>query len=259
MVAGLGEHDLLTYASAIAFRALTALIPLTLFGLALLAFLNLGETWTDHLAPDVRSHVSQPVFEVIDQAVRNTLSSRRGYWLTGGLLLALWEVSSAVRAMMGALSRIYGGPDRRSRSRRYLTSFALGVALIACTLLAVVAWQLAPPLVGDAGPWGTMLGVVAAGVLLSTAVWLLLRFAPAEPQSDGWVSFGSGLCVLTWILASVGFWLYAGDIANYSSIFGSLAAVFLLLAYLYVSACAFLIGAQVDALVREHKTGRPGG
>jgi membrane protein len=90
-------------------------------------------------------------------------------------------------------------------------------------------------------------------------VWLLLRFAPAHPGPHRWVSFGSGLCVLVWVCTSVVFGFYVTDVANYGSIFGSLAVVFLLMTYLYVSACAFLIGAQVDAIVRQGETGSRSG
>jgi membrane protein len=100
----------------------------------------------------------------------------------------------------------------------------------------------------------------AALALLSTAVWVLLRFAPAHPGPHRWVSFGSGLCVIAWVGTSIVFGFYATDVADYGSIFGSLATAFLLMTYLYLSACAFLIGAQVDAIVRRGETGsRSGG
>jgi membrane protein len=82
-------------------------------------------------------------------------------------------------------------------------------------------------------------------------VWLLLRFAPAHPDAHRWVSFGSALCVIAWVGTSLVFGLYITKIADYGSIFGSLATVFVLLTYLYVSAVSFLIGAEVDAIVRD--------
>lgn len=66
-----------------------------------------------------------------------------------------------------------------------------------------------------------------------------------------WISFGSALCVVAWVGTSLVFGLYVTQIADYNSIFGSLATVFVLLTYLYLSAASFLIGAEVDALVRE--------
>lgn len=90
-------------------------------------------------------------------------------------------------------------------------------------------------------------------------MWLLLRFAPAHPGPQRWISFGSGLCVIAWVGTSLVFGFYVTQIADYSSIFGSLATVFVLLTYLYVSAVSFLIGAEVDALVREGETGSASG
>src|SRR5919201_4770752 len=70
-----GEHSLLTYASAIAFRALVALVPLLLLGLALLGALGLEDVWRDTLAPGIEHRVTRPVFHGIDSSVEKILSS----------------------------------------------------------------------------------------------------------------------------------------------------------------------------------------
>ena len=51
VITGMEEHDLLTYASAIAFQALTSLIPLALLVLSIMGFLELDDVWTEDLAP----------------------------------------------------------------------------------------------------------------------------------------------------------------------------------------------------------------
>ena len=53
--------------------------------------------------------------------------------------------------------------------------------------------------------------------------------------------------MIAWVGTSLVFGLYVTEIADYGSIFGSLATVFVLLTYLYLSAASFLIGAEVDA------------
>jgi membrane protein len=73
------------------------------------------------------------------------------------------------------------------------------------------------------------------------------------------VTLGTVLCVLTWIAVTLAFALYVDDVASYGAIFGSLAAVFLLLTYLYLSACALLAGAQLDAVMRKQQTGSTAG
>src|SRR3954469_1096800 len=265
VISGMEEHDLLTYASAIAFQVMTALIPMALLVLSVMGFLQLESVWTADLAPEVKAQVSPQVFAVLDDVVRKTLGSRQGWWLTIGIVFTLWQASGVARAIMGALSSVYGDGDDRSFLRRYATSVALGLGVALIVIAALVDARFGESLLGvEDAPWAAsaLLFIVRWGlalVLLSTAVWLLLRFAPAHPGPHRWVSFGSGLCVVAWVLTSVVFGFYVTDIANYGSIFGSLATVFILMTYLYVSATAFLIGAQIDAIVRRDETGSRSG
>ena len=265
VITGMEEHDLLTSASAIAFKVLISLLPLALLVLSIMGFLELDDVWTKDIAPDVEQQVSGPVFQVIDDVARRTLGSKQGWWLTAGLVFTLWQTSGAAREIMGALSRVYGDGEDRSFLRRYATSFALGIAVAVCVLAALVIVRFGAAILGvdDPGWFGEAVLLVvrwsAALALLTTAVWLLLRFAPAHPGPHRWVSFGSALCVIAWALTSVVFGFYATDIADYGSIFGSLATVFVLMTYLYLSAGAFLIGAQVDAIVRQDETGSRSG
>ena len=172
-------------------------------------------------------------------------------------MFTVWQVSGVARAIMGVLSEIYNDGDDRSFRRRYTTSIVLGTSVTVLVLSAFVVARFGREVLGLDDPGFLVEAVVfvvrwgAAFALLSTAVWLLLRFAPAHPGPHRWISFGSALCVIAWLGTSVVFGLYVTQVADYDSIFGSLATVFVLLSYLYVSAVAFLIGAEVDAIVRD--------
>src|ERR687894_3173805 len=100
IVRGFKENDLLTYASAIAFRVFFALVPLLLFGLGLLGGLGLSEVWSSDVAPKLRESASPAAFEVIDSTVQKVLASKQLFWVTAGALIAIWEVSAAMRATM---------------------------------------------------------------------------------------------------------------------------------------------------------------
>jgi membrane protein len=239
------EHEVLTYASAIAFQVLTALIPLALLVLAVAGYLGVEEVWTEDLAPQFEAQVSREVYAVADEVVRRTLGEEQGFWLTLGLVFTLWQVSGVARAIMGVLSNVYNHGEDRPFKQRYLTSFALGSAV---TVLLVLAFAVVR--FGGGGPLVFVLRWLVGLALLFTAVWLLLRFGPAHADHHRWISFGSALCVLAWVGTSLVFGFYITQIADYGSIFGSLATVFVLLTYLYVSAASFLIGAEVDAIVR---------
>jgi membrane protein len=261
---GFKKNDLLTYSSAISFQILTAIIPFALFVLAVAGLLHLNSVWRDHLEPEIQANVSAAVFTVISNAVRRVFGARQWLWATVGGGLALWQVSGAVRAVMGALGRIYGAPTERPFFERYAVSFVLSIAVGACFILATVCLLLAPffsvahPGVASSVAWGVFAFVVRwalAASLLLLAVGLLLRHAPATAQPLPWVSLGALIVIAFWMLVSLIFYFYLTTIASYASAFGSLAAVIVAMAYLYISTTAFLFGAQLDAIIRAQATG----
>jgi membrane protein len=257
---GFRQHDLLTYSSAISFQILTAIIPFLLFVLALAGLLHLNSVWRDHLEPQIQAHVSTAVFAVISGAVEKVFTSRQLMWATAGGGVALWQVSGAVRAVMGALARIYGAPTERPFLRRYSISFVLSIEVGGCFILAALSVLLAPFVsVAHAGAgWNVVAFLVrwtlAVGLLL-LAVGLLVRHAPGTSQTLPWVSLGATIVITSWVIVSLVFYFYLTEFASYESVFGSLAAVIVAMAYLYISTTVFLFGAQVDAIIRAQSTG----
>jgi membrane protein len=253
-VDGFVDNDLLTYASAISFQILSSIVPFLLFAFGMLGFLQLEDVWRDELAPDVEAAVSSPAFAVIDDAIGKALTSRNVFWVTAGFLIALWEVSGAVRAVMGVLNRVYGDPTRRSWKQRMLLSTWLALVVGGCWLAAIAVVVLGPLLYSDGPAADVLLFAVRwalAGGLLLLAVAVLLHYAPERHQPLHWVTRGSLLIMGGWVVMSIGFGVYLREIADYNSIFGGLATVVVLIAYLYASAVVFLGGVQVDALARD--------
>ena len=257
---GFKQHDLLTYSSAISFQILTAIIPFLLFVLGVASSLHLNYVWRDHLEPQLRSDVSSAVFAVIENAVNNVFASRRVLWATVGGGLALWQVSGAVRAVMGALARIYGASTERPFIRRYAISFVLSIEVGACFTAAALCLLLAPFFsVGHpTAAWymfAFMVRWTLVVALLLLIVGILVRHAPATHQTVPWVSLGATIVITSWMLVSLAFYLYLTELASYQSVFGGLAAVIVVMAYLYISTTAFLFGAQLDAIIRAQATG----
>jgi membrane protein len=257
---GFKRHDLLTYSSAISFQILTATIPFVLFVLAMAGLLHLNSVWRDHLEPRLQADVPTAVFMVISNAVNKAIVGRRVMWATLGGGLALWQVSGAVRAVMGALARIYGAPAERPFFKRYAVSFALSIEVGACFTLATLCLLLAPffSVTHPGAAWDVLVFLVrwvpAVGLLVF-AVGLLVRHAPATPQPLPRVSLGATIIVCLWMIASIAFYFYLTRIASYESVFGSLALAIVAMAYLYISTTVFLLGTQLDAILRAQATG----
>lgn len=249
------KNDLLTYASAIAFRVVFATIPGLLFMLGLLGTIGLSEVWSSDVAPEVRKGTSAALFEVIDETVGRVLAGKQFFWVTVGALIALYVLSSAMRAIMGVLDRIYGSGDDRPWLKRVLISLWLSALVGAMLIAAVACVTLLPNLVGG-GLLAEAAGWAAALALLLGVVGMIVRFAPPVKRPVRWVSFGAVLVVAGWAASSLVYGWYVSSLADYGSAFGSLAAVMITLSYVYLSAIVFLTGLQLDALVRREIEGR---
>jgi membrane protein len=251
---GYREHDLLVFASSIAFHVLFAIIPLVLFGLGLLGGLGLEEQWTSEWTPTVRASMSPAAFQVVDDTVRRALGQQQVFWMTAGAALAVWRISATMRTIMGAFDRIYTSRRERPFVERMRVSLLLGAAVTILLLLAaacVVLGDEALRGIGITSGWILWLRWPVALALLFAVVTLLVAYAPADRQPAQWVTFGSIVVVAAWAGTSLVLGLYLTSIADYGSIFGALATVVIVLAYLYVASGAVLTGAQLDALVRE--------
>ena len=199
--------------------------------------------------------MSQPAFALMDDVVTNVFEARTLFWVTAGFVLALWEISGAVRAVMGAVNRVYACPSRRSWRRRMLVSTALGLAVGACLL---GGGRRGPDHAAAlrrrrAGPRGCCCWCCAGRPRrrsCCSASRSCCTSGPSTRQPLGWVTRGTLMIMVGWLVMSAGFGLYLRYVADYNSIFGGLASVVVLIAYLYAAAVVFLGGVQVDALIR---------
>ena len=249
------DNGLPNFAGAMAFRVVLALVPFLLFLLAVLGLFDLEEVWRQDVAPDLRSNASDAAFRLVDDTVNQVLAKKELWWLTIGLAVTLWELSAATRVTMAALDRVYGYYRRRGLLEMLPRSLALGAVMGLCVVIAFAIVRFVPLLTGDLdgvlAALSFLIRWLLAAAVLGVGVGLAVHYGSATRQPVPWVSFGTGLVLLAWIVTSIGFGLYVKYVASYGSVFGHLASVFVLLLYLWLIANAFLVGIQLDACVRE--------
>jgi membrane protein len=182
-------------------------------------------------------------------SVQHELAASSPGLILFGALVAIWEVSGAVRAVMGALNRIYGVDEERSMTRRFGLSFALA--------LGVSALAIAAAFIGGGAFRVSVSGldvaerVVVPAVIVYAVVALLVVVAPARRQPWRWASAGSIGIVAAWLAVSAAYGYWVADVENLRTAEGALALVISTVGYLYASAIAFLVGAQLDYLLRQ--------
>jgi membrane protein len=260
----IGEDNVSIVAAGVAFYVMLALFP------AITAFVSLFgliadpgqvqeqfETLRGVIPDDAWSILNDQLIAVASAQTRNL-----GISALVGLVVALWSAGAGVRAMMTALNIAYHEREKRSFLRFYTTAFlfTIGIALLGIVSLGVIV--IVPVLLNlvELGgiaqvlvrllPWLVLAGFVAV------ALGVLYRYGASrnEPKTR-WVSWGAILATVLWIGASLLFSIYVSNFGSYNETYGALAAVMILLLWLWISAFIVLLGAELNAEM-EHQTER---
>lgn len=253
------NDDMSTYASALAYRALFSLFPFLLFLMALLGFLHLPEffAWLREQASLVLPPVAlDQVNPVIDQ-----LQEQKGGLLSIGILVALWTASVGVRSLMNAMNKAYDVQEGRPSWKLALLSLVYTVGIAVMLLLAAGLMVIGPQVISWLAEQVGLKDVVVllwswlrwpiAVLLMMLVVAVLYYVAPDVEQEFRFITPGSVLAVIVWIVASIGFGIYVQNFGNYDATYGSIGAIIVLLLYFYISAAVLLLGAELNAVI-EH-------
>jgi membrane protein len=198
----------------------------------------------------------EQVNPVIDQ-----LQQSKGGLLSVGIVIALWTASAGVRLMMSAMNAAYDVPEGRPVWKRIPLSifYTVGIAvmLLAAAALMVLGPQVMEWIAAQVGMqevivtvW-TILRWPAIIILMMVAVALIYYVMPDVKQKFRFITPGSVLAVVVWIVASLGFAYYVKTFADYNAMYGSIGAIIVLLLYFYISAAVLLLGAEMNAVI-EH-------
>jgi membrane protein len=255
------DHQMTTYAAALAYRGLFGLFPLALLLFVLLGVLDLDDTF-ERTIERVGSEVRQGDTGVLVSIVEEARKKAGGGLLSFGVAISLYSIYALGRTLMYALNAACEVGETRPAWKRVLLLVAFGPALATATVAAVgamlVGSRLAELLAGLVGLddtavtlW-TWLRVPVALLLLAMVLSVVYHFAPAANQPYRLVTPGAAVAVMAWIFASLGFSIYLANFADYGATYGSLGAAIGLLFYLYLTASVVLFGAEVNAAVYSH-------
>jgi membrane protein len=246
------RHNLLTYASAIAFQTLVAFVALVLLVLGVLGAIGRQDVWTKQLAPQIEPKVLHAVFEGINATADKIFGSSSGGLIAFAAVLTIWETSGVVRACMGAFAQIYEDEETRPWWIRFPISIAIAIVLTAAVVGALLLTTAARTAVH--GDWGIPFAIarwLLSLVLLTLGFGILVRYAPVKPRTSRWASGGAVLCVVAWTVQSLIFAEYLRGVANYRSAAGSLLGLYFVTTFLYVAAIILMVGVELDEQLRH--------
>lgn len=252
--------DLLDLAAQQAYYFFFALFPALLTLISIASFFPVSNLIDETVA--LLGRFAPPdVLRIITDQIKAISESQQGGILTFAFVLTVWSSSGAMVSIITTLNAAYDITEGRPWWKTRLTAIGLtvGVALFILTSISIVlvgptfAEHLATSMhLGAAFKWTWLvLQWPVIFVLVVTGIGLVYYFAPDAEQEWVWVTPGSILATVLWVVVSLGFKAYISYFGNYNETYGTLGAFIMLLTWFYLSGLAILVGAEVNAEI-EH-------
>jgi membrane protein len=260
-------------AAALAYYAFLA-IPSALLVTVGIFSLVAGDNAISKIVEKLDDVAPQEAVTLIGESLRRVSESQANSgvaMIVVGSVLALWTLTGAMQTLMWALNSAYDREETRGFVKRRLTGLAMVFLMLLAFVLAFGLLVLGPVLSDALGSvlgletivkwlwWTAQWPILLLGLLFAFATILYLGPNVDHPKWQ-FLTFGTAISVVVWLLASGGFAIYVSMFGSFDKTWGSLAAVIIMLTWLWLSGLALLFGAEINAeseRSRELRRGEP--
>jgi membrane protein len=254
------EDNLTDWAAALTYYGLLALFPALIALVSIVGLFGDPKSTTSTITDIITSIGPQSAADTFADPIKTITSNRSGAGiaLVLGLAAALWSASGYVGAFIRASNVIYETPEGRPFWK--LRPLQMLITLVMVILLAVIAAALVltgPIVDAVAGPIGlsdtavSVWDIAKWPVLIAMFVFMLaiLYYASPNVKMRGfkWVTPGSIVALVVWLVASAGFAFYVANFGSYNKTYGTLAGLIVLLVWMWITNVAILLGHQLNA------------
>jgi len=259
------RDDVPSLAAGVAFKMFLSLFPALFAAVAIFSLVTTVSELEEWLG-QAEGFLPASAIELLKAPLTDLASGEGvgvGFAAVIGVLAGIWAATSAAVSLMKALSRAYDVAEARTFLRQRLVALALTVALLLALVGVIVLLVMGPQiqrfLLGEIVAPITWLLAAARLVLAFAVLVVLFAFVYwVGPDRDHpawmWLSPGALFGVVSWLLVSLGFTLYAQTTGSYSETYGAIAGVVVMLVWLQLSMLVILIGGEFNAEVERTRS-----
>jgi membrane protein len=264
------EHQITDQAAALAYYSFLAIPSMLLVALGVFSVFA-DPSAVQSLIDKVGTVAPADATALLDDSLTRMSQNNSGGWTMAavGFVLALWTTTGAMTALMRALNRAYDRQETRGFVRQRISAVAMVVVLLVAFALVFGLLVMGPALSGWIGDavgiesvfkwiwWVAQWPILIVGLLAAFATVLYLGPNVDHPRWQ-FVSPGSVFALVIWLVSSGAFAVYTAMFASYNKAWGSLAAVIVMLTWLWLTGCALLFGAEINAEAERSRELRQG-
>jgi membrane protein len=260
------DDQMTHHAAALTYYALMSLFPALLLAVSILGLVGQYPATYDAILGYLRGVVPSSALVPLDSSLRTALQQKgtAATTLAISVVVTLYGTTGALEAARRALNVVFeaeGGRRFLARKAIDVLSTVVLMALVLVSLVLVfVGGRLAEDLLGFLGlghtvarVWDLVRWPAAVAVAMLVFSFIYYVTPDVRQRSFRWVTPGAVAGVMLWLLASAGFSIYLGQVADVGAVYGAFAGAIVLVVWLWLTNVALLFGAELNAEIEREQ------
>ncbi len=258
------DDQMTQHAAAMTYYSLMSLFPAALLGISLLALIGQYPSTYDSILNYLRDVAPPSAIAPIDDSLRTAFRNKdtASTAVAISIVVAFYGTTGVLESARRAMNVVFESHNGRSFWRRktidVACTFVLGSLVLATLIMLFIGGRFADDLFGFLG-----LGSTAATVwsivrwpgafAVTTLIFALIYYVTPDVKhrSFRWITPGAVVGVLLWLAASIGFSAYLSNFADLTALYGAFAGAIVLVVWLWLTNCALLLGAELNAAIER--------
>ncbi len=259
LVRELEKTDINLRASAVSFNFFLALFPATIFVFTLVAYIPV-KGFESSLLDFLAIWLPEMAYDTVRATILDIVNNQRSALLSFGVLAALYFSTNGVSSLMETFNKTYEIFDSRSFFKQKLIAIGLTIGVTLLLLFALILLGFAPFLEELIQSYFKVdqriivwiflvLNWIIVLTLLLFAFSILYYFGPATNDTWRFISPGSILTTVLFLVTSFGFSYYINNFSSYNKLYGAIGVLPMMMLWMYLNSTLIILGFELNTSV----------
>jgi membrane protein len=260
--AGIVRGALTSRAGSIAFSFFIALFPFALFVLTLIPFVPIEGFQDDFISFIFKIMPSKEASDAVAIVLNDIANNKYGELLSFGFLLSILLMTNGINAILSGFEYTYHQIETRTVIRQYIVSLAISLVLALFLIVTVgviifieffVRSLKEQGMLNDSGYWVGIIQFIILIAMLYVVTSFLYYFGTREGRKSPFLSPGTILTIILFMLNFKIFKIYVEKFAQYNQLYGSIGTVLVIMLFIWLNSIILLLGFELNAsLLKLH-------
>ena len=261
-ISGLVKGALTSRAGSIAFSFFIALFPFALFVLTLIPFVPIEGFQDDFISFIFKVMPSKEASDAVAIVLNDIANNKYGELLSFGFFLSILLMTNGINAILSGFEYTYHQIETRTIIRQYIVSLAISLVLALFLIVTVgviifieffVRSLNEQGMLNDTGYWVGVIQFIILIAMLYIVTSFLYYFGTREGRKSPFLSPGTILTIILFMLNFKIFKIYIEKFAQYNQLYGSIGTVLVIMLFIWLNSIILLLGFELNAsLLKLH-------